>query len=255
MVTSKELCTCGATAGVWHAEECPLSRHDLPKRAALEQLKEQRPSKKVTGPPFTVDRYGTFADCVIAERDWLRMAERLNVETVARLQQERDNWEEAFKNVSAVASELSQPPVVTPPAEAARKYMETIAALTRDAERYRFLRHPDNAIVYSKDRNAWGAGASGHVRYDTPEQLDAAVDTARAAVTKGEGRPDGLCGIKGCTKPWRHPGNCAHGGETRPNDSYDTGETPAPQITVPCYHGIDPSICCWCQHTVERDRC
>jgi hypothetical protein len=28
------------------------------------------------------------------------------------------------------------------------------------------------------------------------------------------GPADGLCGIKGCTKPWRHPGDCAHGGES-----------------------------------------
>lgn len=34
----------------------------------------------------------------------------------------------------------AQPPAVTPPTEAALKYLETIAALTRDAERYRWLR-------------------------------------------------------------------------------------------------------------------
>lgn len=53
-----------------------------------------------------------------------------------------------------------------------------------DAARYRFLREPGNAIVYAKDRNAWGDAAhpaAGHVRYDTPEQLDAAIDTARRA--------------------------------------------------------------------------
>lgn len=53
---------------------------------------------------------------------------------------------------------------------------------SRDAERYRFIRQPGNAIVYAKDRSAWGNGASGHVRYDTAEQLDAAVDAARAPV-------------------------------------------------------------------------
>lgn len=26
----------------------------------------------VTGPPFTVTRYGSFGACVVAERDWLR---------------------------------------------------------------------------------------------------------------------------------------------------------------------------------------
>jgi hypothetical protein len=48
----------------------------------------------------------------------------------------------------------------------------------RDAARYRFLRQPGNAIVYARNRNAWGQNASGHVRYDTAEQLDAAVDAA-----------------------------------------------------------------------------
>jgi len=48
-----------------------------------------------------------------------------------------------------------------------------------DGARYRFLREPGNAIVYAKDRDAWGQNASGHVRYDTAEQLDAAVDAAR----------------------------------------------------------------------------
>lgn len=72
-------------------------------------------------------------------------------------------------------------PVVIPPTEAALKYLETIAALTRDAERYRFLRQPGNAIVYAKDRNAWGEGASGHVKYKTPEELDAAIDAAIGA--------------------------------------------------------------------------
>lgn len=50
-----------------------------------------------------------------------------------------------------------------------------------DAARYRFLRQPGNAIVYAKSPNAWGEGASGHVRYDTPENLDDAVDKARTA--------------------------------------------------------------------------
>lgn len=56
----------------------------------------------------------------------------------------------------------------------------------RDAARYRFLRQPDNAIVYAKDRHAWGQNVSGHVRWETPEQLDAAVDAARGAVNGGD---------------------------------------------------------------------
>lgn len=55
----------------------------------------------------------------------------------------------------------------------------------RDAERYRFLRQPGNAIVYARDRDAWGDNVSGHVKWDTSEQLDAAIDKAiGAAVTK-----------------------------------------------------------------------
>lgn len=29
------------------------------------------PEQKASGPPFTVDRYGSFGECIIAERDWL----------------------------------------------------------------------------------------------------------------------------------------------------------------------------------------
>jgi hypothetical protein len=54
-----------------------------------------------------------------------------------------------------------------------------------DAARYRFLREPGNAIVYAQARHAWGKNASGHVHYRTPEELDAAVDAARAAEKAG----------------------------------------------------------------------
>ncbi len=63
-----------------------------------------------------------------------------------------------------------------------------------DAARYRYLRQPGNAIVYAKDRNAWGQNASGHVRYDTAEQLDAAIDAARGAQ-------------KAAAAPWTMGGN------------------------------------------------
>jgi hypothetical protein len=65
----------------------------------------------------------------------------------------------------------------------ARQLERENAELRRDAERYRFLRIPGRAIVYAKDRDAWGSGQSGHVRYDAPEQLDAAVDAALQKVT------------------------------------------------------------------------
>jgi hypothetical protein len=35
-------------------------------------MTDQLPSKERNGPPFTVDRYGTLAAAVTAERDWLR---------------------------------------------------------------------------------------------------------------------------------------------------------------------------------------
>lgn len=72
-------------------------------------------------------------------------------------------------------------------AEIARLRAAVEPSATRDAERYRFLRQPGNAIVYAKDRNAWGDAAhpaAGHVRYDTPEQLDAAIDVAIGATPR-----------------------------------------------------------------------
>jgi hypothetical protein len=47
-----------------------------------------------------------------------------------------------------------------------------------DALRYRYLRQPNHAIVYARDPHAWGRDTPGHVRYDTPEQLDEAIDKA-----------------------------------------------------------------------------
>lgn len=79
----------------------------------------------------------------------------------------------------------------------------------RDAARYRFLRQPGNAIVYAKDRNAWGHNAAGHVRYDTAEQLDQAVDAAMGSVvetgTSGCCRDDPGGGFV-CTLPKGHVG-------------------------------------------------
>lgn len=65
-----------------------------------------------------------------------------------------------------------------------------VASQSKDAEdasRYRFLRVPNNAIVYAARKDAWGSHShpsAGHVRYDTPEQLDIAIDAAIAAETK-----------------------------------------------------------------------
>jgi hypothetical protein len=57
-----------------------------------------------------------------------------------------------------------------------------------DAKRYRFLREPNHAIVYARDPDAWGHNTPGHIRYNTPEQLDAAIDAAiSSGPTKGEG--------------------------------------------------------------------
>lgn len=47
-----------------------------------------------------------------------------------------------------------------------------------DARRYRFIREPGNAIVYAKDRHAWGDKVGGHVAYSRAEELDAAIDAA-----------------------------------------------------------------------------
>lgn len=61
-------------------------------------------------------------------------------------------------------------------------------ALREDAERYRFLREPGNAIVYAKDLTNWNQvpylpanGSFGLFKYDSPEKLDAGIDDARAA--------------------------------------------------------------------------
>lgn len=51
-----------------------------------------------------------------------------------------------------------------------------------DAERYRYLRIPGNAIVYAARPDAWQGcahPAAGHVRYKTSDELDAAIDSAR----------------------------------------------------------------------------
>lgn len=73
----------------------------------------------------------------------------------------------------------------------------------RDAARYRFLRQPGNAIVYAKDRNCWGAGASGHVKYDTAAHLDAAVDAAMGSPSKANEQ----CLDPYCCLPRDHEGD------------------------------------------------
>lgn len=53
-------------------------------------------------------------------------------------------------------------------------------AMREDAERYRYLRQPNNCILYARDPHAWGKDSPGHVAWKTPEQLDAAIDAALA---------------------------------------------------------------------------
>ena len=100
----------------------------------------------------------------------------------------QDGWEEPMR---AIVAEWAAGRIFTERDVGAMVAAAIAAKVARsqqdahDAMRYRFLRKPDNAIVYAKDPNAWGAGTSGLVRYDTPEQLDAAVDTAMAAASPG----------------------------------------------------------------------
>lgn len=59
-----------------------------------------------------------------------------------------------------------------------------VIALRVDAERYRWLRKPYNAIVYALDPINWNKAPHSnktHYRYETPEILDAAIDAARSA--------------------------------------------------------------------------
>lgn len=94
-------------------------------------------------------------------------------------------------------------------------YEADIAKLTPDAERYRFLREPGNAIVYAQARHAWGKNASGHVHYRTAEELDAAVDAARCAEkNRSAGCAD--CGapfLSGTQNMIMHRPNCKRGSE------------------------------------------
>lgn len=77
------------------------------------------------------------------------------VELAAKLGAERDLWKAEWTQIS-----------------------ETARLLKIDADRYRYLRQPGNAIVYAKDANAWGMSNPGHVRYDSPGMLDTAIDRA-----------------------------------------------------------------------------
>lgn len=53
-------------------------------------MNEQAPSKDLSGPPFTMDRYGSLAACITAERDWLREELAREVGTRAALVAEVD---------------------------------------------------------------------------------------------------------------------------------------------------------------------
>lgn len=100
---SEPVCkACGCTV-VDHYNWCPTLTH-------------------VSGPPFTVDRYGSFAEAVIAHRDWLsREIEELRRDNVrwenahkillAEIERLKRDLERAISNHSADLSSASEPPV------------------------------------------------------------------------------------------------------------------------------------------------
>jgi hypothetical protein len=113
-----------------------------------------------------------------------------------------------------------------------------------DAARYRFLRHLDNAIVYAKSIcPGWGQDGKAHIRYDTPEQLDEAIDIAIEA-----GLSDGFKHQEDCAKlhiggactcnptPQKHvaidyPCGCsANGTFPLPNYCPDHGSPPSGEV-------------------------
>lgn len=79
--------------------------------------------------------------------------------------------------MSATTGAVTQP--TQPPGESHQD--------ARDAARYRFLRDPRNSIIYARDPNAWGYGWEGHIRFEKPEHLDAAID---AVITSGPTKCD-----------------------------------------------------------------
>lgn len=137
--------------------------------------------------PYERVVYETIANCRAAEK----APERLDVATVPFADYKTFHdalmdiayggaYCEASRQAAHTAlSRLERLPVGS--ADRAAEKAPEPSGDAEDAARYRFLRQPGNAIVYAKDRDAWGDDASGHVRYDTPEQLDAAIDRARAA--------------------------------------------------------------------------
>jgi hypothetical protein len=101
-------------------------------------------------------------------------------------------------------------------ARAGRAAHEALGDDARDSARYRFLRQPGNAIVYAQDRNAWGQNASGHVRYDLAEQLDAAVDAAMA-----KSLPVDPSSYNPCTQ-WNEDGLCVSCGASMPTPHHES---------------------------------
>jgi hypothetical protein len=94
-----------------------------------------------------------------------------------------DPWDLSMEQVEAVLLALevvtgaavtkAEPPVVIPPTEATRKYLETMAALSKDAERYRWLRRRiPNTIIIRIDHECEDY---------RPEKLDELVDARMGA--------------------------------------------------------------------------
>lgn len=82
---------------------------------------------------------------------------------------EREGWERLMEKVEAV---LASPPV------------DVDVDMVRDAERYRFLRNPENERLVEKMIHIFDYGESALLE-DGPE-LDAAIDAALAAQQGGE---------------------------------------------------------------------
>ncbi len=120
-----------------------------------------------------------------AREDGLRAKLRIAHNAIRELTDQQDHCRCA--DCAGAADEPKAAPVADVECPHGYRWRACRECQREDAWRYQFLRQPGNAIVYAKNRNAWGEGASGHVRYDTPEQLDAAIDAARAASKTSEG--------------------------------------------------------------------
>lgn len=177
-------CNCGANSGEGHLITCPQSPANLPSKQQLEnanvlwQEVDRQLKAGIGVPSITLNQVHWRAAIEEVERAREKAAKRADKihelrATFGRILSMSVTMGEDSGHVG-IEAECRKALEITP--------VETVGDDARDAARYRFLREPGNAIVYAKDRNAWGKNASGHVRWDTAEQLDAAVDAARGAV-------------------------------------------------------------------------